>query len=324
MRIFVTRPIPQAGMDVLYDFLPSDKIAVHPLDRAISREALLEGVRGAFGLLCHLTDKIDAEVMDAVGPQLKVVANFAVGYDNINVPAAVERGVYVCNTPGVLTEATADLAWTLLLGAARRAGEAERCLRAGQWEGWGPTQFLGVSVHGKTLGIYGMGRIGQAVARRARGFAMQTIYCSRTPLDPALEEALGARRVDKEVLFAESDFLSIHCPLTPETRHSVARRELQQMKPTAVLINTARGPIVKEEDLCAALREGLIFAAGLDVYEFEPAVCPELFREERALLLPHLGSATTETRATMARMAASNIVAALSGKTPPNCVVPLE
>ncbi len=318
--IFVTRPIPQAGLQALTQALPEAQIAVGEEDKALPRQALLTGVKGASAVLSMLSDRMDGEVMDAAGPQLKVIANFAVGYDNIDIDAARKRSVHVTNTPGVLTEATADLTWTLILSAARRAGEAERFLRAGAWEGWGPQQLLGVSIYGKTLGIFGMGRIGRAVAQRARGFDMQVCYHDANRLDAEVEAELNATFVDKETLLAQADVLSIHCPLTPQTRHAFTLAEFQHMKPTAVVVNTARGPVIKEDDLCTALEKGIIFAAGLDVYEREPEVHHALMGQERAVLLPHLGSATIETRDAMARLAAKNIVAALQGKQPPNCL----
>lgn len=322
MKIVVTRRIPESGVEVLVNAFGREQVQLYAQDNAMTREALLDFICGAGAVLSTITETLDAEAMDAAGPELKVIANMAVGYDNISLEAAAARGIYVTNTPGVLTEATADLAWTLILGAARRAGEAERCLRAGNWDGWGPLQFLGRSVYGQNLGIFGMGRIGQAVARRARGFGMTVLYHDVNRLDPETEQQAGARWVEKEVLLHEADILSIHCPLTAQTRHAFTLKEFKQMKPSALLINTARGPVVKEEDLCSALREGLIFGAGLDVYEHEPRVSSPLLQEERAFLLPHLGSATEETRAVMARMAADNIVAALAGQVPPNVVTP--
>ncbi|HDP33504.1 MAG TPA: D-glycerate dehydrogenase [Candidatus Hydrogenedentes bacterium] len=320
MKIFITRPIPEAGIESLKDALDDAQIEVGREDRVMSRETLLEGVKGADAIMSMLSDRMDGEAMDAAGPQLKVVANFAVGYDNIDVAEARRRGIHATNTPGVLTEATADLAWTLIMCAARRAGEGERLLRAGAWEGWGPQQLLGVSVFGQILGIFGMGRIGQAVARRARGFNMTVLYHDANRLDSETETQLSATFVDKDTLLAQSDIVSIHCPLTEQTRHAFTLAEFRRMKPTAVLVNTSRGPVVKEEDLILALKEGVIFGAGLDVYEREPEVHKALLREERAVLLPHLGSATMETRNAMARTAAANIVAALRGERPRDCV----
>ncbi|NLV42888.1 MAG: D-glycerate dehydrogenase [Candidatus Hydrogenedentes bacterium] len=321
MKIVITRRIPEAGVETLVHAFGTEQVRRHEEERPMTRAVLLDALRGATAVLCTITEKMDAEAMDAAGDQLKIIANMAVGYDNINLADAAARNILVTNTPGVLTEATADLAWALILGAARRTGEAERCLRAGLWEGWGPLQFLGASVHGKTLGIFGMGRIGRAVARRALGFDMPVLYCDTNRLDAETERQLHARLVDKDTLLRESDILTLHCPLTPETRHAFTLREFKQMKRGALIVNTSRGPVIKEEDLSAALREDLIFAAGLDVYEHEPAVHAALLKQEQAVLLPHLGSATVETRATMARMAAENIVAALSGSEPPNRVL---
>ena len=321
-KVFVTRTIPQPGLDVLANALGEGTITVSPQDNVIAREALLEGVRDADALLPILTDAIDAEVMDAAGPQLKVIANFAVGYNNIDVSAATARGIAVTNTPDVLTETTADFAWLLLMAAARRFGESERFLRAGKWRSWGPQLLLGTDVYGKTLGIFGMGRIGQAMARRAQGFGMRVIYtdASRVPLD--LEQTLNITFVDKAALLAQSDFVSIHCPLLPETRHAFSSEEFRAMKNTACLVNTSRGPVVDEAALAHALKSREIFAAGLDVYEDEPKVHPGLIACENAVLLPHLGSATEETRGKMAQMAAANVVARLNNETPPNCVNP--
>ncbi len=321
-RIFVTRPIPESGVQILIDAFGRDSVTVSPNDRPITREELLEGVRGLDALLPILTDTIDAEVMDAAGPQLGIVANFAVGFNNVDVNAATQRKIAVTNTPGVLTETTADLAWTLLMAAARRLGESERYLRDGKWTSWGPQLLMGMDIFSKTLGIYGMGRIGQAVARRARGFNMRVIYFDPQRLAPELEAELGAEYVDKFCLLAWSDFISIHSPLLPQTTHAFGPADFKAMKPTAILVNTARGPIVDEPALAEALKSGQIFAAGLDVYENEPAVHPALLDCENAILIPHLGSATRATRARMAEMAASNIVAFLQGRIPPNCVNP--
>ncbi|MFP4172366.1 MAG: 2-hydroxyacid dehydrogenase [Candidatus Hydrogenedentota bacterium] len=321
-RVFVTRTIPQEGLDQLRNALGENEVAVFPHDRIINRAELLEDVRGVEAILSILTDPIDAEVMDAAGPRLRVIANYAVGFNNIDVEAASSRGIAVTNTPGVLTETTADIAWALLMTAARRIAESERYLRAGKWEGWGPQQFLGVDVHGATLGIYGMGRIGQAVARRGKGFGMRVLYTSRNPIEPDVEAELGAERVDKDTLLAESDFLSIHCPLTDETRGAFGAAEFKTMKSSAVLINTSRGPVVDEGALAQALQRGDLFGAGLDVFEKEPKVHPDILQCENAVLIPHLGSASFATRRRMAEMTAENILAVLNGETPPNCVNP--
>jgi glyoxylate reductase len=244
-----------------------------------------------------------------------VVANMAVGYDNIDVGAARERGVVVTNTPGVLDETTADVAFMLMLAAARRLGEGERLLRAGKWEWWGPKQLRGIDVWGKKLGIVGLGRIGRAVARRGRGFGMEILYHNRSRKEVA-EKELGARYLDLDDLLRESDFVSIHTPLTDATRHLIGERELGLMQDTAVLINTSRGPVVDEAALAEALEGGRIFAAGLDVYEEEPKVHPKLLELEKAVLAPHIGSATIETRDRMATLAAENLAAVLRGEKP--------
>jgi len=319
-RIFVARRIPERGLKRLYTTFGRDSVRVFPEDRVIKREELIAGVQGINALLPILTDTIDAAVMEAAGPQLRIIANYAVGYNNVDVTEATRRRIPVTNTPGVLTETTADLAWALMMAAARRLGEGERLVRASQWAGWGPMLLLGVDVHRRTLGLYGMGRIGQAMARRAQGFDMRVIYFD--PASPEIAPDLHAKAVDKAALLAESDFISIHCPLTPETRHSFGAAEFRVMKRTACLINTSRGPVVDEAALAAALKEGEIFAAGIDVYEDEPRVHPDLLECRNAVLLPHLGSASHETRSRMAEIAADNIIARLNGEAPPNCVNP--
>jgi glyoxylate reductase len=264
-----------------------------------------------------LTERIDAELLDAAGPQLKVVSNVAVGYDNINVPACTERGIVATNTPGVLTEATADIAFGLILMATRRLGEGERLIRAGQAWKWGMFFLLGSSLQGKTLGVVGMGGIGQATARRAKAFGMDIVYQSRSEIDPAIAAELGARRVDLDELLTVSDVISLHCPYGPATHHLIGAEQLSAMKSSTYLVNTARGPIVDEAALAAALREGVIAGAGLDVFEHEPQVHPELLDLENVTLVPHLGSATVETRTAMAVLAADNTLAVLRGEQPP-------
>jgi glyoxylate reductase len=309
-KVLITREIPEAGLRLLEGF---DVTVLH--ERPPTRDELLEAVGGASGVLATATEKMDGEVMDAAGDGLRIIANMAVGYDNIDVGAATERGVIVTNTPGVLDETTADVAFMLVLAAARRLGEGERLLRAGKWEWWGPKQLRGLDVWGKTLGIVGMGRIGRAVARRGKGFGMEILYHNRSRNEEA-EEELGARYVGLEELLRESDFVSIHTPLTEDTRHLISERELGLMGETAVLVNTSRGPVVDEAALARALREGRIFAAGLDVYEGEPEVHPELLELENAVLAPHIGSATVETRDRMATLAAENLAAVLRGEQP--------
>ena len=309
-KVLVTREIPEAGLRVLGPF---DVSVLH--ERPPERGELLKAVSGASGILSTATEKVDGGVMDAAGESLKVVANMAVGYDNVDVEAARERGVVVTNTPGVLDETTADVAFMLLLAAARRLGEGERLLRAGRWEWWGPKQLRGQDVWGKRLGVVGFGRIGQSVARRARGFGMEIVYHNRSR-KPDAEEELEARFLELDDLLETADFVSIHTPLTDETRHLIGAPELEKMKPEAVLVNTSRGPVVDETALADALEERRIFAAGLDVYEDEPEVHPKLLELENVVLAPHIGSASMETRDRMAVLAGENIASVLSGKEP--------
>ena len=309
-EVLVTREIPEAGLRLLEGF---DVTVLS--ERPPERSELLEAARGAAGILPTVTEKIDAEVMNAAGDGLKVIANMAVGYDNIDVEVAAERGIVVTNTPEVLNETTADTAFMLLLAAARRLGEAERLLRSGGWEAWGPKQLTGPDVWGKTLGVVGFGRIGRALARRAKGFDMDLVYHDRYRYEEA-EGELGARHLELEDLLRTSDFVSIHTPLTPESKHLIGAEELDSMKPEAVLVNTSRGPVVDEAALADALAERRIFAAGLDVYENEPDVNPKLLGLENAVLAPHIGSASIETRDKMAALAAENLAAVLRGEDP--------
>src|SRR5918993_85672 len=308
--VLVTREILEAGLRPLEDF---DVTVLS--ERSPERGELLEAARGIDGVLSTLTEKIDAEFMNAAGENLKVVANMAVGYDNVDVATANERGIVVTNTPDVLEERTADTAFMLMLAAARRLGEGERIVRSGRWEAWGPKMLLGPDVWGKKLGIVGFGRIGQALARRARGFDMEVLYSARSRREEA-EGELDARYLELDELLEECDFLSVHTPLTEETTHLVGAGELGRMKPEAVLVNTSRGPVVDEAALAEALSERRIFAAGLDVYENEPEVHPKLLELESVVLAPHIGSASIETRDKMAALAAENLVAVLSGEEP--------
>ena len=309
-KVLVSREIPSAGLRVLEGF----DVAVLS-EGPPTREELLKASRGAAGILSTVTEKVDAELMDAAGEGLKVIANMAVGYDNIDVEAATERGVVVTNTPEVLNETTADTAFMLLLAAARRLGEAERLLRSGGWDAWGPKQLTGPDVWGKRLGVIGFGRIGEALTRRARGFDMDLIYNDQYRNEEA-ERELGARYLELDGLLRTSDFVSIHTPLTPETTHLIGAKELERMKPEAVLVNTSRGPVVDESALADALVEGRIFAAGLDVYENEPEIHPKLLELENVVLAPHIGSASIETRDKMAVLAAENLAAVLRGEEP--------
>src|SRR5215212_4962358 len=301
-KVLITRKIPDAGLQLLEGF-DITILSESPPERG----ELLEAVRGAAGIFSTVTETVDAELMDAAGDDLKVVANMAVGYDNVDLGDASERGVIVTNTPEVLNETTADTAFMLLLAAARRLGEAERLLRSGGWEAWGPMQLTGPDVWGKTLGVVGFGRIGQAVARRARGFDMDLVYHDQYQNEEA-ERELGARYLGLDELLQKSDFVSIHTPLTPETTHLIGAEELGLMQPTAVLVNSSRGPVVDEAALADALKGGSIFAAGLDVYEEEPEVHPKLLGLENVVLAPHIGSASIETRDKMAVLAAENLL----------------
>jgi glyoxylate reductase len=291
-------------------------------DGVMPRAELLARVAGRAGLVALLTDRVDAELLDAAGPTLRVVANYAVGYDNVDLDACTARGVLVSNTPDVNTEATADLAWALLLAAARRVAEGDRFLRGGRPWVWSPELLLGVELHGKALGVVGLGRIGRAVARRAAGFAMRVLYTSGHRLAAAEEAALGVAWRELDDLLAEADFVSLHAALTPATRHLIGAEQLRRMKPTAVLVNTARGPLVDEAALARALAAGELAAAGLDVFEREPQVHPDLLGLDNVTLLPHLGSATVETRTAMGMVAADNLLAALAGRRPPNLLNP--
>src|ERR687889_1173770 len=289
-KVLVTREVPDAGLRLLEGF---DVTVVS--ESPPGRGELLEAVRGAAGILPTVTEKMDAEVMDAAGDGLKVIANMAVGYDNVDLDAAGERNVVVTNTPEVLNETTADTAFMLLLAAARRLGEAERLLRSGGWDAWGPMQLTGPDVWGKKLGIVGFGRIGQALARRARGFDMEVLYSARSRREEA-EGELDARYLELDELLEECDFLSLNTPLTEETTHLIGAQQLEKMKSEAVLINTSRGLVVDEAALAEALAERRIFAAGLDVFENEPEVHPKLLKLENVVLAPHIGSASIETR----------------------------
>lgn len=314
----VTRRLPKPVEDELVRLFDA---RLNADDRALTTDELREAVATADALLPTVTDKISAEVLGADPRRTRIVANFGVGYNNIDVEAARAAGIAVTNTPGALTDCTADLAMTLLLSAARRAGEGERHLREGSWTGWRPTHMLGTKVTGKTLGIIGLGRIGRAVARRAHhGFGMKILYYNRTPVPAGQIEDLDAELCALERLLARSDFVSLHCPSTPDTRHLLNAGTLALMKPGAFLINSARGDVVDEAALVEALRSGTIAGAGLDVYEGEPAVLPELAQMENIVLLPHLGSATTETRVAMGMRAVANLEAFFKGDPPPDRV----
>jgi lactate dehydrogenase-like 2-hydroxyacid dehydrogenase len=285
----------------------------------LSSSLLVKRLQGKSGAITLLTDSIDEALLSQC-PDLKIVSNVAVGYNNIDVDACTRHGVMVTNTPGVLDETTADFTWTLIMAAARRLVESDVFLRSSRWKGWGLMQFLGHDVHHKTLGICGLGRIGQGVARRARGFEMKILYTDAVRAAPSIEESLGVQFVEKKVLLAQSDFVTLHVPLTPQTTHYISTEELELMKPTSLLINASRGPVVDEKALVKALQSGKIAGAGLDVYEKEPQVEPALMQMTNVVLAPHIASASGETRLRMATMAAENMIAGLMGRRPPNLV----
>lgn len=315
--VLVTRPIMD---DPLARLRGRCDVTVHRNEFGIPREELLGIVAGRDALVTMLTELVDAELLAAAGPRLKIVANHAVGFDNVNLADCTQAGVLATNTPDVLTETTADTAFTLLMTAARRVGEGERFLRSGRQWIWGPLMMLGQDVHHKTIGIVGFGRIGQAVARRARGFGMRVIYADAVQLPSEVED--GATRVPLEELLEEADFVSIHTNLTDETRHLFGHEEFKRMKPTAVLVNTSRGPVVDEAALADALEADELFAAGLDVFEREPDVHPKLLELENVVVIPHLGSATVDTRDAMGHLVVDNVFAALDGKRPPTLLNP--
>jgi glyoxylate reductase len=316
--ILVTRELPPEAMAVLESHAP---VEVHRRATPLTKPELMEQLGDKDALVCQLTQRVDAEVL-AAGEKLRVVANVAVGYDNIDVAAATARGIAVTNTPGVLDETTADFTWALLLAVARRVVEADRLARSGEWKGWDLMLLLGADIHGKTLGILGLGRIGQRVARRARGFGMQVLYHDVSRVPNETERELGVEWVEMERLLHEADFVTLHVPLTAETRHLIGAGELAWMKRTAYLINASRGPVVDEAALAAALEQRKIAGAALDVFEDEPRIHPKLLTLPNVVLAPHIASASVETRTRMAVMAAENTVAVLTGRRPPNLVNP--
>jgi lactate dehydrogenase-like 2-hydroxyacid dehydrogenase len=318
-RVFVARRIPDEGLSLVLAACDAD---VWPDELPPPRDELLRRVAGCEGILTLLTDRVDDELLDAAGPGLRVVSNYAVGYDNVDVAACTRRGVAVGNTPGVLTETTADLAWALLMAAARRLAEGSRYVRDGRWRTWGPMLLLGPDVHGATLGIVGFGRIGQAVARRAQGFGMTVLYHDVGSVPPEAAASLGATSVPLEELLARSDFVSLHVNLTADTRHLINADTLRRMKPTAVLVNTSRGPVVDGAALAAALRDGVIWAAALDVTDPEPIPIDDpLVGLDNCLIVPHIASASRATRGRMAEMAAANLLAGVRGEPLPTPVV---
>jgi len=318
-NILVTRPIMDGATATLRE---RADVTIHENEFGIPRDELLEVIAGRDAIITMLTEQVDAEFLAAAGPNLTIVANHAVGFDNIDVAACTAAGVLATNTPDVLTETTADTAFALLMAAARRLGEGERFLRAERPWIWGPLMMLGQDVHHKTIGVVGFGRIGQAVARRAKGFGMDVIYADAFQLPADVEAETGARRVELEALLEQADFVSIHTNLTEETRHLFDAEAFKRMKPTAVLVNTSRGPVVDEAALADALESGEIFGAGLDVFEREPQVEPRLLALENVVVIPHLGSATVDTRDAMGALAVQNVFAALDGTRPPTLLNP--
>ncbi|MCF8127822.1 MAG: D-glycerate dehydrogenase [Deltaproteobacteria bacterium] len=317
--ILVTRKLPPEAMALLDE---NFQVECNPHNRVLLRKELLTAVEGKDGILSLLTDAMDGDVMDSAGTGLKMIANYAVGFNNIDVSAATQRKIAVSNTPGVLTDTTADLAMALLLAVARRIVESDNYARAEKYMGWDPLLLMGSDVHGKTLGIMGFGRVGQALAKRAAGFDMKILYHNRHRVDSETEEKLGATFVDQDTLLKTSDYVSIHVPLTPETTALINRETLSLMKPSAFLINTARGEIIREADLVKALAEKQIAGAGLDVFEHEPKIHPGLLKMDNVVLLPHIGSASLETRTKMGLVAAKNLITFFNGEEPPNCLNP--
>ena len=318
-EVLVTRPIMEAPLARLRERCG---VTVDENDFGIPREDLLKKVAGRDALITMLTERVDAELLAAAGPQLRIVANHAVGFDNVVLDDCTAAGVLASNTPDVLTETTADTAFALIMAAARRVGEGERFLRRREPWIWGPLMMLGQDVHHKTIGIVGFGRIGQAVARRAKGFGMTVLYADAVTLPPEVEAETGARRVELDEILREADVISIHTNLTPETRYLFSTEQFRAMKPSAILVNTSRGPVVDEAALAEALAAGEIFAAGLDVFEREPEVTAALLDLEHAVVIPHLGSATVDTRDAMGHLAVDNVFAALDGERPPTLLNP--
>jgi glyoxylate reductase len=314
--IFVTRRIFDETLNYLAEHVV---VEGNDTDRVLSSDELQAGAADAAGILSMVTDRIDSQLMDSC-PNLKMVANFAVGFNNVDLDAASERGILVTNTPGVLTETTADFAWALLMAAARRIVEGDRLVRDGKFTAWGPRMLLGHDVHRKTLGLIGMGRIGQAVARRARGFDMDVIFYDPYPVPAEVVDKLGARSTPLEELYRTADFISVHVPLLPDTHHLLDDDAFAQIKPNAVVVNTSRGPVVDEQALVRALEAGTIAAAGIDVFEHEPQVEPGLLALDNVVLAPHIASGSHDTRLRMSMLASENLVCGLRGDRPPNLV----
>jgi glyoxylate reductase len=317
-QVLVTRKIYERPLQLLRE---KAEVTINLEARSMNEEEIIAALPGKMGLLAMGGDPMTARVLEA-GKDLKIVANNAVGFNNIDLAAATRFKIAATNTPDVLTDTTADLSFALILGVARRIAEADRFVRAGKWEGWTPGLMIGGDIHGKTLGIVGLGRIGSAVARRGQGFNMRIVYNDIRRLDPAIEQQHQLQFLPLRELLKTADFVTLHVPLAPDTRHLIGQKELQLMKKSAFLINASRGPVVDEKALVEALRSGSIAGAGLDVFEAEPRVTPELLKMENTLLLPHIGSATDETREKMALVAVNNILAVIRGEVPPNILNP--
>lgn len=315
MKIFVTRNIPKPGIDLLKQHFDVD---INPHNRVLTKKEIMQGIKGKDGLVCLLTDPIDREIIEAE-PKLQMIANYAVGYDNIDIQAATDNNILVSNTPGVLTDATAEMAWALLFSTARRIVEADKYTRAGKFQGWDPMLLHGVDISNQTLAIIGAGRIGTAVAEKSKGFTMNILYVDES-VNSYLEQKLNAKKVTLSQALKSADFISIHVPLNKKTHHLIGEKEFDIMKKTAILINTSRGPVIDEKALLSALKQKKIFAAGLDVYEHEPHIDDELKRLDNVILQPHSASATTTSRTQMAVIAAQNMIAGLQGQLPPNCI----
>ena len=314
MKVVITGRVPTAAVDMLS---PHHEVSSWESETLVSREELLQRVAGADAIVSLLTERVDAELLDAAGPQVRVVANVAVGFNNIDLAACHERGIVATNTPGVLTDATADIAMALILMSTRRLGEGERVIRSSTPWQWGMFYMLGTGIQGRRLGIVGMGQIGAALARRAAAFGMTIAYSNRSAIAPGLAAELGCVRLDMDELLSTSDVVSLHCPYSSATHHLIGAAELSRMRRDAYLINTARGPVVDEAALANALRAGHVAGVGLDVFEHEPAVNPGLLELDNVVLIPHLGSATVETRTAMATLAATNVLAVLRGEPAP-------
>ena len=316
-KVFVTYKIPDMGLNLLKEKF---EVIINPYDRLLTKDELIKAASNFDALITMLADTIDKDVLESGKDRLKIVANYAVGYNNIDFEKAKELGIYVTNTPGVLTETTADLAWALMLAISRRIVESDAFTRSGKFEGWKPELFLGNDVYGKILGIIGFGNIGQAVARRAIGFNMKVYYYQRHKVAPEIEKSLHATYLSLEEVLTKSDFISLHVPLTKETYHLIDNKRLSLIKKTAYLINTARGPVIDEKALCQKLKNNEIAGAALDVYENEPIICEDLFKLNNVILTPHIGSASYETRSKMSLMVAKDVIQSLNGEKPDHLV----